>query len=506
MGNVALVMKSSMVVPVSSCDMVISRTSSKEMIKQPKSQRLTQNIAKEVDQDIREFYEIDNQPVLGSGLNGQVKMCVHKATKLNFALKTLSKKGLSPERILRLRNEVGCMSHLDHPNILRVHEVFETDDCIYLVMELCRGGHLMDRLFAQQGRYFREKVACKYIYTVLNAVAHCHAHNVVHRDLKLENILFETEGRESGIKLIDFGLSQYQNPRESMRKYVGTSYYVAPEVIDGNYDAKCDVWSIGVIAYMLLSGVPPFYGATDADTLVAIKLGDWQFDEYLFNSVSAEAKDFISKCLTRRPFWRMSAATALKHKWFSHLQPKKCNLPSVDMVHRFSSFIVRSTLAKIFMDVIAHTLLPDQVTDLREQFDKFDVSRSGMITVNDLRTVMRRFKGFKEEYLNVILANLDLDRKGEIGYHEFLAATIRRRNVAEENLQIAFEIISNHGEVITSGDIQALLGNSTFDLSVIMEEVGLDMDSKITFPVFKAILDSGDEGLSYLDMSDVSVE
>jgi calcium-dependent protein kinase len=203
MGNCALVLKEHSILPNGEISVGVPRTNSQDLIKEPRVQRLTQNVIKEIlDQDIREFYDIDNQPVLGSGISGQVRICIHKATKIRFALKTLSKTDLPPEKILRLRNEVGCMAHLDHPNILRVHEVFETDACMYLVMELCKGGHLMDRLFAQQGRYYREKIACKYIFSILNAVAYCHANNVVHRDLKLENILFETEGRESELKLI----------------------------------------------------------------------------------------------------------------------------------------------------------------------------------------------------------------------------------------------------------------------------------------------------------------
>jgi Ca2+-binding EF-hand superfamily protein len=143
--------------------------------------------------------------------------------------------------------------------------------------------------------------------------------------------------------------------------------------------------------------------------------------------------------------------------------------------------MIRSTLAKIFMDVVAHTLLPEQVSDLREQFNKFDVSRTGSISVADLRAIMRQFNGFREEFLSVIVASLDLDQTGLIGYHEFLAATIRRQNVTEENLQIAFEIISNHGEFITSGDVAALLGGSSYKLDALMSEVGLSLDSKISY-------------------------
>lgn len=221
--------------PNGEIDGIITRNNSSEFEKEPTKRRLTQNVIKEnLDQDIREFYDIDEQHVLGSGISGKVTMCVHKTTQIRYALKSLSKVGLPCEKLARLRNELSCMAHLDHPNIIRVHEVFENENIIFLVMELCKGGNLMDRLFAQQGRYFREKIACKYIHSILTAVAYCHANNVVHRDLKLENILFETEGRDSELKLIDFGLSQCFKPREVMHKYVGTSFYVAPEVIDGN--------------------------------------------------------------------------------------------------------------------------------------------------------------------------------------------------------------------------------------------------------------------------------
>lgn len=167
------------------------------------SRRLTQNVIREnTDRDIREYYSIDPKSVLGSGLHGEVILCVHKVTKLNYALKTLSKTNVVGEKFIMIRNELNCMASLDHPNILRVHEVFETESSIFLVMDLCKGGHLMNRLNSQTGNYYREKVACKYVHTILHAVAYCHAHNVVHRDLKLENILFETTEYDSEVKII----------------------------------------------------------------------------------------------------------------------------------------------------------------------------------------------------------------------------------------------------------------------------------------------------------------
>eukprot|EP01035_Chromulina_nebulosa_P020856 gene20856-27032_t len=292
--------------------------------KRRSKQHLTQNIViGNENKDIREFYDIDNLPVLGSGISGSVKICIHKTTKIKYALKTLSKRKLQPNKISKLKKEMQIMADLDHPNILRLQEYFETRENIFLVLELCRGGELLDRLQMQKGHHYSEKLACHYIHTMLSAVAYCHAHKIVHRDLKLENFLFESEAQDSELKLIDFGLSQYFNPEEVLHSSVGTPYYVAPEVLEGNYDAKCDVWSIGVIAYMLLSGTPPFYGKTDAETLRNVKVGRWKFEETLFRPVSADGRNFITSCLTRRVAKRPSAKEALSHEWFRSLKEQR---------------------------------------------------------------------------------------------------------------------------------------------------------------------------------------
>lgn len=165
--------------------------------------RLTQNVIKEnMGENVSKYYDIHEQMILGSGMNGNVVQCVHKATKISYALKRILKCDIEQRRLIHIRDELNCMAFLDHPNIIRIYEVFEDDNMICLVLELCRGGHLMDRLTNQRGRFYREKVACKYIHSILTAVAYCHANNVVHRDLKLENILFETEHRDSELKII----------------------------------------------------------------------------------------------------------------------------------------------------------------------------------------------------------------------------------------------------------------------------------------------------------------
>uniref|UniRef100_A0A7S3HEX0 non-specific serine/threonine protein kinase n=1 Tax=Spumella elongata TaxID=89044 RepID=A0A7S3HEX0_9STRA len=442
--------------------------------------------------------------ILGTGMNGNVVQCVHKATKISYALKRIAKHGIEDNRLNQIRDELNCMAFLDHPNILRIHEVFEDEDRICLVLELCRGGHLMDRLMNQRGRFYREHLACKYIHSILTAVAYCHANNVVHRDLKLENILFETEKKDSELKIIDFGLSRCFVPNKKMHSPCGTSEYVAPEVLAGKYDAKCDVWSVGVIAFILLSGAPPFVGNTDSELFTSIKAGQWQFDQNLLNSVSADAKDFIKQCLNKRVSKRFSAAEALKHKWFLLLKSGTVEegAPSPVLLQRFSTFVVRTWLAKIFIDVLSHTLHSTDITELRDQFQRFDINGTGVISKEELRVIVKTHLGSEneEEFLNALVLNMDIDQTGKISYHEFLAATINRKHFTDQNLHLAFEAISHNREYITSQDIQKLLGpKSTHNVDVILQEVGLSTDSQIDFEMFKSILNGQDGMNSFLN-------
>eukprot|EP01038_Epipyxis_sp_PR26KG_P008096 gene8096-10967_t len=461
------------------------------------SQHFSQNIVIENQgRDIRDYYDIDKMPTLGSGISGTVRTCVHKSSKIKYALKILTKKKLAVDKLAQLREEIQFMADLDHPNIIRLNEYFETNDCIYLIMELCKGGELLDRLHEQKGHQYPEKVACKFVYTMLSAITYCHSRNIVHRDLKLENFLFEDSSPTSELKLIDFGLSHYFKPQEVLHSAVGTPYYVAPEVLQGNYDAKCDVWSIGVIAYMLLSGTPPFYGKNDAETLQSVKLGRWKFDERVFKSVSDEAKNFIVCCLTRRVSKRPAAAEAMLHSWF-HLckDPKDVidSESSVELVSRLKVFNRRPSLSKICMEVVAHTLLPEQISELRKEFMKLDIRNTGEITLGDLYNTLAAHGSFTGEDLSYLMSNIDLERTGKISYHEFLAATISSRMITEENLRVAFEKISNHGEYITKEHIVDLLGQdiATIDPDTLLTEMNLEEGAKINYQQFKQIMNGG---------------
>jgi calcium-dependent protein kinase len=174
---------------------------------------------------LNEFYDIEEEKILGTGLNGTVKACVHRQTKLQFALKSLSKRDLKPDGLRKLRVEIDIMMGLDHPNILSLHEFFETEEELLLVLELCSGGELIDRLHEQEDKKFSEPVAKRLIFTMLSAIEHCHSNCVIHRDLKLENFLFTNKTDDAQLKLIDFGLSQYFRPGEMLHKSLGINIY-----------------------------------------------------------------------------------------------------------------------------------------------------------------------------------------------------------------------------------------------------------------------------------------
>ncbi len=171
---------------------------------------------------------------------------------------------MSPHAKIRLNYEIDILKNLDHPNILRLYEVFEDKKFIYLVTEFCEAGELFDEIVKRQR--FDERDAAIIIKQLLSAIAYCHSKSVCHRDLKPENILIDNKETLS-IKLIDFGTSQKFDTEEKMELILGTAYYIAPEVLKGEYDEKCDVWSIGVILYILLSGEPPFPGSNDKEIL-----------------------------------------------------------------------------------------------------------------------------------------------------------------------------------------------------------------------------------------------
>jgi len=219
--------------------------------------------------------------VLGSGSFGKVFLAT-ATNDPNFkvAIKAIPKKKLG-KNLKAIKQEINILWKLDHPNIVKYHETYENDEFLYIVMEYCSGGDLFDLITKRsKGEPLKESVIAEIMKDLLLAINHCHENKVVHRDIKAENVMV---GEDGTIKLIDFGLSCQNTSKQSkMSDIVGTPYYVAPEVLKGNYSSKCDLWSLGVLFYILLSGYLPFNGETASDVYEKVLLGKFWTDQKEF--------------------------------------------------------------------------------------------------------------------------------------------------------------------------------------------------------------------------------
>lgn len=260
----------------------------------------------------------DNQykrgKTLGEGAFSVVIEATDKTTKESYAVKVVTKSKLTKEDEIALKDEIQVLKELQHPHIIRLYEVFEEKNFWYLVTEKMTGGELFDRIVAKS--FYNEKEARDVCKILFEAIGHCHQNSVAHRDLKPENLLLRSEDNDSEIKIADFGFAKKVLTPNSLTTQCGTPGYVAPEILEGTaYDTKSDMWSLGVIVYILLGGYPPFIEQNQRELFRKIRKGQYEFHDEYWGSVSAEAKDLISSLLTVEPSKRLSASEALQHKW-----------------------------------------------------------------------------------------------------------------------------------------------------------------------------------------------
>ncbi|XP_029930117.1 myosin light chain kinase 2, skeletal/cardiac muscle isoform X2 [Myripristis murdjan] len=275
---------------------------------------------------INNFYTINRQEVLGGGRFGQVHKCVENSSGLTLAAKIIKARSQKEKEVVK--NEIQVMNQLDHASLIQLYAAYESRNDIILVLEYVDGGELFDRII-DENYTLMELDAVMFIRQICEGLQHMHKMYILHLDLKPENILCVSRATNK-IKIIDFGLARIYKPREKLRVNFGTPEFLAPEVI--NYDFvsfNTDMWSLGVITYMLLSGLCPFLGDDDNETLNNILSCKWGFEEEEFRDTSSEAKDFITRLLVVNKSWRMGTAEALRHPWLSdpvlhhHLYSKK---------------------------------------------------------------------------------------------------------------------------------------------------------------------------------------
>jgi calcium-dependent protein kinase len=397
---------------------------------------------------IEEVYDgVHTGPVLGSGISGLVRLVTHKATGVKYAVKVLDL-GLvdTEDGLARLREEIFIMCQLDHPNIVRLEEVYESHSEIYLVQELCVGGELFDRLEEQPDYRYTEAECARLVKQMLCACRYLHSKGIIHRDLKLENFLFSSTDKDAELKMIDFGLSKHFRYGEVQHEAVGTPYAVAPEVIRGSYDERCDIWAIGVIAFLLLSGDPPFGGCGGPEPLLTVRsnilAGIYAFQPAeIWELVSDGARSFIKALLVVNPKERPTARAAQKLPWMVEWADRNRsagdNVLNPNVVKALINFKEYSDMRKLLCEVLSFTLLPDQIKELRKEFEKMDTDGSGEISLAALKQVLVTNAGsgslgaLTEEEVEDIFNAMRVNKTTEtrIHWHEFIAAGKQGRRI-----------------------------------------------------------------------------
>jgi calcium-dependent protein kinase len=427
---------------------------------------------------ITEFYDMQSK-TLGEGSFGAVCIGTNKSTKFQRAIKKISKKSIkTPEKMAKMKFEIDIMKTMDHPNIVKLYESFEDNQILYLVMELCTGGELFDRII--DAGSFSEPKAAHVMQQMLGAIFYMHERHICHRDLKPENFLFSTKEDidKSVLKIIDFGLSCKFEPGQKLKTKAGTPYYVAPEILGGSYDELSDEWSCGVIMYILLCGAPPFGGNDDREILQAVKTAPLEFSDKEWKPVSKDATDVIKGLVTRDVSKRMSAKNALNTTWIKEKAPNASDaVLQQSLVDNLKSFRSVNKLKKAALHIIAGRLNDSQIKDLKDVFMALDSDRDGCLTHTELKAGIEK-AGIKDipPDLEKIMAEVDSDGSSKIDYTEFLAATLEKKTYARKDVcWAAFRVFDRDGNgQISRKELEEVLGNDE-----VRDEVGQDMIDKI---------------------------
>jgi len=495
-----------------------------------------QNGGRKLDDD----YEVDKK-VLGQGLCGEVVLAHSKVDKRRYALKRIRKHKVSTSKLKQLTAEVEIYLSLDHPNIARLHDVYETEADICLLTECCDGGELYYRL-EKKGVYC-DADAADATRQMLHAIGFLHCHKVVHRDLKLENFLYQRDD-SAELKLIDFGFAKIWDPSTLMMASCGSIAYVSPDVLAGKgYTQKCDLWSLGVIVWMLLAGYPPFHGE-EKQMMAKIKLGqaDWSHKSR-WKAVSDDAVDFLKCLLLKDPMERPDALASLRHPWLAKREAN--DAPAVlsrDALRSLNKYGSSSRVRRAVLQLLVQELGPEKTQELRKTFLAIDKSKEGTIRLADLKEAirnsggktperLRRNRGLEEgggatpvspwrakmfgagnasggtspttpakalrrapsDELDELFDVLDANSDEQVYYSEFLSATMEVRSLLQdEAVRATFSRLDADGSgSIGVHDFKSVLGE-TFE-GVSMEQLVAEVDSsgkgEIDFEAFVRVLD-----------------
>ncbi|MBA0704244.1 hypothetical protein Golax_016514 [Gossypium laxum] len=447
-------------------------------------------------EDIKATHTIGKE--LGRGQFGVTHLCTHKTTGEQYACKTITKRKLyTKEDIEDVKREVQIMHHLTgQPNIVELKGAYEDKHSVHLVMELCAGGELFDRIIAKG--HYSERAAASLLRTIVQIVHTCHSMGVIHRDLKPENFLLLNNDEDSPLKATDFGLSAFYKPGEEFKDIVGSAYYIAPEVLKRKYGPEADIWSVGVMLYILLSGSPPFWAESENGIFNAILRGHIDFSSDPWPRISTQAKDVVRKMLNADPKQRLTASQVLSHPWIKEDGEAPDTPLDNAVLNRLKQFKAMNQFKKVALRVIAGCLSEEEIMGLKEMFKGMDTDNSGTITLEELKQGLAKQGTKLSEYeVKQLMEAADADGNGTIDYDEFITATMHMNRMdREDHLYHAFQHFDkdNSGYITTEELDQALREygmHDDQDIKEIISEVDIDNDGRINYDEFVAMMRKG---------------
>ena len=444
---------------------------------------------------------------LGEGSYATVYCVENRITGSKRAMKVISKgDNCNEEDDKEITNEINILRTLDHPNILKIFEFYSSKESYSIVTELCQGGELFQEIIDRGP--FNENYSAYVMFQILSAINYCHKMKIIHRDLKPENILI-IERDSNGmprIKIADFGTSKLVEKGHVQRKLVGSSYYIAPEVLKKHYDEKCDLWSCGVIMYILLSGRPPFGGDNDKEIMDKVIIGKYDLETSPFDKLSSSGKDLIQKLLMIEPNKRLSAEQALAHPWFKENKSKELFNKIKDestikkMIQNLKVYKRDSIIQETALAYLVHNFPQmKDVVNACKLFNQMDVDGDGKINKKEfLKGLQNKISSdtLKSD-VDTIFKNIDMDNNGYIEYEEFVRAAVNKEHFIDKRvIQFAFKYFDkdDSGE-ITFDEIEAVFKESVADksnvhesLKKIIDEVDTNGDGIISFQEFADIM------------------
>ncbi|MCD7460796.1 Calcium-dependent protein kinase 17 [Datura stramonium] len=439
-------------------------------------------------EDVRKTYSIGKE--LGRGQFGVTHLCTHKQSGEQFACKTIAKRKLvNKEDIEDVKREVQIMHHLTgQQNIVELKGAYEDKHSVHLVMELCAGGELFDRIITKG--HYTERAAATLLRTIVQIVHTCHSMGVIHRDLKPENFLLLNKDEDSPLKATDFGLSVFYKQ--------GSAYYIAPEVLKRRYGPEVDIWSVGVMLYILLSGVPPFWAETEHGIFNAILRGHVDFSCDPWPSISHGAKDIVRKMLNSDPKQRLTAIQVLNHPWIKEDGDAPDTPLDNAVLNRLKQFRAMNNFKRVALRVIAGCLSEEEIMGLKQMFKSMDADDSGAITLEELKQGLAKQGTKLSDYeIQQLMEAADADGNGTIDYEEFITATMHMNRMdKDEHLYTAFKYFDkdNSGFITVEELEQALREfgmDDVKDIKEIVAEVDSNNDGRINYDEFAAMMRKG---------------